>query len=135
EFFFEIDDFFNLSQEPWIDFGELKYFFHGETGSQGVTQEENAFGVWHTQLLNYEFTGKDVAILKNPLTKAPGLAIPAQAGASDFKGTESLLKGFFESPPNGHGFTNTLHLSIEGGVGLRKFFERKTRYLGDDVIN
>ena len=35
QFFLEIDDFFDLNQEPAVDFREVEKLFDGETGAEG----------------------------------------------------------------------------------------------------
>ena len=56
EFFFEVNDFFDLHQEPTVNFGEVEDFFDGEAGAEGVADEKDALGVGDA-----EFAGNDVA--------------------------------------------------------------------------
>src|SRR5438034_8447658 len=41
EFFLEIDDLFYLNQKPPVDPGQVEYLFDGESGAEGVADEED----------------------------------------------------------------------------------------------
>src|SRR5260370_26934956 len=51
ELLFEIHNFFDLCEEPTIDFGELKYVLQPETRAEGMANEENALRIRHAELL------------------------------------------------------------------------------------
>ena len=46
QFFFEIDDFFYLNQEPPVDFGQTKNLFDGEAGAAGARAGPSQPAVW-----------------------------------------------------------------------------------------
>ena len=62
------------------------------------------------------------------------LSVGSEAVSSNFKGPETLLKGFFEGPPNSHGFPYGFHRYREGSIGSREFLEGKTGNLNDTVV-
>src|SRR4051794_35791742 len=78
QFFFKINDLFDLRQEPMVDFGEIENLVEGETGAQGVADEKDALGVGDAQLARDDVAGKDVAVAVNLGADAPGLAIAAK---------------------------------------------------------
>src|SRR5260370_41538227 len=117
----EIHDFLDLGEEPAVNFGQLKDFFDGEAGAEGVANEEDALGVGDAELLQEKLSGEDVAVAIYLVSKAPGLAVAAQAGAADLEGAEGFLQGFFEGSANGHGFADAFHVSIERRIGVGEF--------------
>lgn len=135
EFFFKIDEFFDLGQEPAVDLGELEDFFDGESGAHGVADEENAFGIGDGKFGGDDVAREDGAVAKELCADAPGFAVAAQSGASDFEGAQGFLERFFEGAPNGHGFARGIHLGVERGIGLGEFFEGETGNFGDDVVD
>jgi hypothetical protein len=82
--FFEIDNFFELSEEPAVDFGELKNLFAGEARAKCMPNKEDAFGIRHAEPLSNQVARQNVPVTINALAEAPGLAIPAQAISADF---------------------------------------------------
>ena len=56
---FLIDEFLELGEEPWVDFGEVMDFVGGEAGAEGVADEEDALGVGGDEFLLDEVAGGD----------------------------------------------------------------------------
>ncbi len=135
QLFFEVHDFFDLRQEPAVDFREVENLVEGKTGAQGVADEENAFGVGHAQFAADDVARQDVAVAVNFRADAPRFAVAAQAAAANLQRAQAFLQALLERAPDGHRFADAFHLRGERGVGLREFLEGKTRNLGDDVIN
>ena len=77
--------------------------------------------------------------------------VGVETGTTLFQGTQGLLQTFREGAPNGHHFSNTLHLGSEHTTGARQlfkcpawnfcndvvdgWFEARRRHLGDVVWN
>lgn len=85
DFFFEIDDFLELGQEPAVDFAEVENFVDAEAGAQGVANEEDAFGVGDAEFAGDEVPRKDVAIAVKFGPDAPRFAVAAKSAAADFE--------------------------------------------------
>jgi len=85
ELFFEIDDFFDLSQKPAVNFRELKDLFYCESGSQGVPDEENPLGIGNTQLLSNQVSRQNLPVTINLFTKTPWFAIATETVSANFQ--------------------------------------------------
>jgi len=92
EFFFEVDDFAHLGEEPRIDFRELEDLVDGHAGSHGVADVKDALCVGHAEFAGDEVVRENVAIAVNFVAHAPGFAVAAEAVAADFQGTETFLQ-------------------------------------------
>ena len=92
EFFFEVDDFLQLRQEPAVDFGEVENLVDGEAGAQGVADEEDAFGVGHAEFAADDVAREDIAVAVDFRADAPGFAVAAQAAAADFQRAQAFLQ-------------------------------------------
>ena len=131
----KIHDFFDLHQEPAVDFREVENLLDGEAGADGVADEEDALGVGDAEFAADDFARKDVAVAIDLVADTPGFAVAAQAAAANLQRAQAFLQAFLERAPDGHGFADAFHLRGERGVGLREFLEGEARNLGDDVIN
>src|ERR1700734_1985405 len=85
QFLLKIHNLLYLGEEPAVDFGELKNFLHAEARAQGVPDEEDSLRIGHAEFLADDFPRQNVTVLVNGGPDAPGLAVPAQAGAADFQ--------------------------------------------------
>ena len=58
-----------------------------------------------------------------------------QAVDADFQAAQGFLQGFLKSAAYRHDFADRFHLRGQPIIGLRKFFESKTRHFGHHVID
>ena len=117
---FEIDDLFDLHQEPRIDLGEVEYLVDRIALGERVAHIPDAF---RTGLAEFFF--EHFAI--------DGLLV--HAIDADFEPAQRFLERFLEGAADRHHFADRLHLRGQMRIGLREFFEREARNLGDDVID
>ena len=117
---FDLDDLFNLDQEPTIDFGEVKDLIHRQALGKGVSHVPNALGTGLTQFFFQDFTV---------------LGLFVHAVDTDFQAPQSFLERFLEGAPHGHHLAHRLHLRRQAAVGGREFLESKAWDLGHHVID
>src|ERR1035438_2141554 len=91
QFFLEIDDLFDLDQEPTINLREIENLLDGEAGAEGVADEEDAFGVGHAQFAADDVAREDVAVAIDFRADAPGFAVAAQAAAANLQRAQTFL--------------------------------------------
>src|SRR5439155_2918886 len=92
EFFLEIHNLFNLHQEPTVDSREVENLFDGESGAEGVADEEDAFGVGHAQLSADDVAREDIAVAINFRADAPRFSIAAQSAAANLQRAQAFLQ-------------------------------------------
>jgi len=117
---FVLEDVFNLHQEPAVDLGELENLFHAQTGAESVSH------IPKTLRPRINDLGLDDRQIGGDFIKA---------GHTGFQAAQRFVQRFLLGAANGHHFADRLHLRGQTVVGLREFFERETRHLGDHVIN
>jgi len=74
----EIHNLLYLHQKPAVNLREVENLFDGEAGAEGVADEEDAFGVGHTQFAADDVAREDVAVAIDFRADAPGFAVAAQ---------------------------------------------------------
>src|SRR5471032_1964206 len=117
---FQVDDFLDLDQEPWVDLGQLVHFFQGKTLGKRIAHVPDTL---RTRLAQFFF---DLFAV---------LGFLVHAVHAHFQAAQGFLERFLEGTANRHHFTNRLHLRRQVVVGGREFLERETRDLGDHVID
>ncbi|MNQ47523.1 hypothetical protein D3C85_613680 [compost metagenome] len=117
---FQVDDFLDLDQEPWVDLGQLVHFFQGETLGKRVAHVPDAL---RTRLAQFFFD----------LFAVLGLFV--HAIHAHFQAAQGFLERFLEGTANGHHFADGFHLRRQVVVGGREFLERETGDLRDDIID
>jgi hypothetical protein len=75
QLFLKIHSLFDLHQKPAVDFREVENLLNGESGAQGVADEEDAFGVGHAQLAADDVAREDVAVAIDFRADAPGFSV------------------------------------------------------------
>ena len=96
------------------------HFIHSPACRKGVAHVPDAVGSRFAQLFFEQF-----AIL--------GFFV--HAVHAHLQAAQGFLERLLEGTANGHDFAHTLHLRGHAAVGLRKFFERKTRNLDYYIIH
>ena len=121
KFFLEIHDLFDLHQKPAVNLRKIENLLDGEAGAQGVADEEDVFGVGHTQFAADDVARQDVPVAIDFRADAPGFAVAAQATAATrarspcLQRTKAFLPDFLERVPDGPRFADAFHL--RGGRG------------------
>ncbi len=123
---FGLDDFFDLIQEPRVDVRQREDVLDAETGTERVTDEEQAL---RARSLQFALERGDVVFIGQVH------AGRVQADLAGFQTTQRLLQGFLEGTAHRHHLAHRLHLGGQTGVGGRELLEREARDLGDDVID
>src|SRR5690349_9812585 len=78
ELFLQVDDTFDLGEEPGINFGELEDLFSGESRAERVTNKEDPFGVRDAEFSSDQVRGENVAITVDFCADAPGFPVAAK---------------------------------------------------------
>ena len=122
---FELDDLFDLHQEPGVNLGQLEDTFHGETGPECVTDVPNPLRTGVLQFVTN--TGEAFRIL--------GIDHRIEASLASLQTTQRLVQRLLEVTTDGHHFTDRLHLSGQTVIGTGKLFEVETWHLGDHIVD
>ena len=120
EFEFDFDDFFNLREKPFVDFGQVKHLVHRHALREGVADIPNTL---RTGLAQFFFQYFAV------------LGFFVHALDTDLEATEGFLEGFLEGATHGHHLTHRFHLGGETRIGGGELFKGKTWDFGDHVVN
>jgi hypothetical protein len=116
----DLDDLLDLHQEPGVDLGQRKHLVHAHALGEGVAHVPDALGAGLAQLLFQHF-----AVLR----------LFVHAVHADFQAAQGLLERLLEGAAHGHHLAHRLHLRGQAAVGGGEFLERKTRDLGDHVVD
>ena len=116
----DLDDLLDLHQKPGVDLGQRKHLVHAHAQGKSIADVPDALGAGRAQLFFKHF-----AVLR----------LLVHAVHADFQAAQGFLKGLLEGATHGHHFANRLHLRRQARISGGKFFKRKTRNLGDDVID
>ena len=116
----DVDDVFQLFQEPLVNLGEFVYLVDGIAFVHGFRDDEHAFVCGFAQCcidvvdLQFLVFNKAVHTLSNH--------------------AQSLLDGLFEGATDGHYLANRLHRRAKFLVYAAKFAQVPTWYLADNVV-
>ena len=116
----EVDDLFDLREEPRVDLRVLVRFVDRHADRQRIGDVPQTLGTRIGELV-----GNRVGI--------DGLEIEAIDAA--LQAAQCLLQRFLERASDRHHLANGLHLRGEPVIGLLEFFEREAWDLGHDVID
>src|SRR5208283_2302176 len=116
----DLNDFFNLLNEPGIDLGQIA----------NLASRQAAFESGENPI-NTVRTGRGQFLAQERVRCFRGRA-PGSAG---FKGANSLLQCFLEGTADGHDFADGFHLGAEGAVCAGKFFELPLGNLDHNVVD
>ena len=114
------DDFFDLVNEPWIDFREVANFFCGKAAFDGRKNPVNAIGAGRGEFLAKQRIGRFRR------------GTPGRAG---FERADALLQRFLESAADRHHFADGLHLRAESAVCARKLFKLPLGNFHDHIVD
>ena len=117
---FDIDDFFDLRQKPWINLGELMHLVKTKSLREGIAYVPNALGTGLAKF-DLDFFAIGCFLIETIDT--------------NFETTQRFLKGLLKGPANGHHFTNRLHLCGQARIRGGEFLECKTWHFGHNVID
>ena len=120
QFEFDLHDLLDLHQEPRVDLGERKHFVHAQAHRKSVANVPDTLGAGLTQFFFEHF-----AVLR----------LFVHAIHADFQAAQGFLERLLEGAAHGHHLAHRLHLGRQAAVGSREFLERKTRDLGDHVVD
>ena len=124
---FELDQFFDLHQEPRIDGGMIENLFEAVARTKSIGDIPDPLCTRQTQLLAVQvFEILRIHILVDDLVE------PVHAG---FESAQGFLKGLLEIASDRHNLANRLHLCRQSIIGLREFLEGKPRNLGHDIVD
>src|SRR5256885_1540632 len=93
----EIHKLLQLRQKPAVNLTQSENLLDAEPGAQGVADEEDPFGVGHTQLAGNDITRKNVAVAVKLIPDAPRFAVTTKAATANLERAQTLLQAFLES--------------------------------------
>ena len=115
-----LDDLFDLHQEPGVDLGQGKHLVHAQAHGESITHVPNALRSRLAQLLFQHF-----AVL--------GLFV--HAVHANFQAAQGFLERLLEGTAHRHHLPHRFHLGGQAAIGRGEFLKRKTWDLGDHVID
>ena len=121
----DLNQFFDLRQEPRIDPGEFVQRVHRVSQAEGFGDKPQSLRAGHAQFMLERDMRVGVLVVEDFV----------ETVGADFQAAQGLVERFLEGPANGHHLADRFHLGGQALVGLREFFEVEARYLGDDVID
>jgi len=117
---FDVNNLFNLNQEPRVDVGQGMDFIDRETTGKCIAHIPNSLGAGLSQFL---FNGLAVG----------GLLI--ESIDPHLQAPQRLLEGLLKGSAHGHDLAHRLHLCGQVAIGRWEFLEGKARNLRDHVVN
>ncbi len=119
----QLDQLFNLMQEPGVNPGQLANGPKRHPRFKGIVDMEQAVPAWVRQAL---LQGGHIAKFAT---------VGTEAIAANFEALTGFLQGFLKISANTHCLTHRLHLKAQRPVGPRKLIEVPAWHLHNHIVN
>ena len=119
---FQIDDVFDLMEEPQVIAGDIVNLFFTDTETQGLGDDEEPFVILFLQEFDNIDEGFAFELLHGNVVNA------------DFQGADGFEQSPFKATVESHDFTGSLHLRAQCLIGEGEFFKGPARKFDDAVI-
>ena len=119
-----VHQFFNLTQEPGVEFAGFVNRFHAHARAHGLRRNQNAIRLWRGQ-----------CCMESLRAAIAGNGHFIQPGISNLQPAQALLHGFREGAANRHSFPHRFHGGGERGRRAREFFKGEARDFHHHIIN
>ena len=119
---FQIDDVFDLMEEPQVIAGDIVNLFFTDTETQGLGDDEEPFVILFLQEFDNIDEGFAFELLHGNVVNA------------DFQGADRFEESPFKATVESHDFTSSLHLRAQCLIGKGEFFKGPARELDDAVV-
>ena len=119
-----VHQFFNLTQEPGVEFAGFVNRFHAHARAHGLRRNQNAIRLRRGE-----------CCMESLRAAIAGNGHFIQAGISNLQPAQALLHGFRKGTANRHCFPHRLHGGGEGCRRAWEFFEGEARDFHHHIIN